>query len=99
MRESKPIRTYKHRKTKGRSLTDVRQLDWLRKQRSEEIKEITINYNAQFDGKPIFFASQVVLLTFGMSVCQYLERELTDREYKQFFLKGGKYNNWRKVNA
>jgi len=95
----KTVRTLKHRKTTGRSLTDTRQLTWLQKQRSEEIKSMTIDYNNRFDGRPIFSHSQVLLILFGMSEHQYLTRELTKREYKQFFLSKGTYNNWRKVNA
>ena len=90
-----PIRTFKG----GRSLTDVRSLDWLQKQRSEEIEQMTLNYNNQFDGRPIFSSSQVLLLTFGMSVSQYLFRELTEKERKQHFFRGGKYNNYKRLRV
>ena len=95
----KTVRTLKHRKTTGRSLTDTRQLTWLQKQRSEEIKSMTIEYNNRFEGRPIFSHSQVLLILYGMSEHQYLTRELTNVEYRQFFLSKGTYNNWRKVNA
>ena len=90
----KTIRTHKHRKTTGRSLTDTRQLIWIQKQRSEEIKSMTIEYNNRFNGRPIFSHSQVLLIIYGMSEHQYLTRELTKREYNQFVFKGGRYNNY-----
>jgi len=90
----KTVRTLKHRKTTGRSLTDTRQLPWLQKQRSEEIKSMTIDYNNRFEGRPIFSCSQVLLILYGMSEHQYLTRELTKVEYKQFFFKGGRYKNY-----
>jgi len=93
----KTIRTLKHRKTTGRSLTDTRQLTWLQKQRSEEIKSMTIEYNNRFEGRPIFSCSQVLLILYGMSEHQYLTRELIKREYKQFFFKGGRYKNYVRV--
>ncbi len=93
----KTVRTLKHRKTTGRSLTDTRQLTWLQKQRSEEVKSMTIEYNNRFEGRPIFSCSQVLLILYGMSEHQYLTRELIKREYKQFFFKGGRYKNYVRV--
>ena len=90
----KTVRTLKHRKVKGRSLTDTRQLTWLQKQRSEEIKSMTIEYNNRYGGRPIFSHSQVLLILYGMSEHQYLTRELTKVEYNQFVLKGGRYKNY-----
>ena len=66
----------------------------MEKQRSEEIKSMTIEYNNRFDGRPIFSCSQVLLILYGMSEHQYLTRELTKVEYRQFFFKGGRYKNY-----
>jgi hypothetical protein len=93
----KTVRTHKHRKVKGRSLTDTRQLTWLQKQRSAEIKSMTIEYNNRFEGRPIFSCSQVLLILYGMSEHKYLTRELTEAEYNQFVLRGGRYKNFKNV--
>jgi len=98
-RKGTSIRTHKHRKTKGRSLTDTRQLPWLQIQRREEIKNFTIEHNNKFGGRPIFSHAHVLLLMFGMSEAQYLTRELTKREYRQFFLSKGNYFNNKKVRV
>jgi hypothetical protein len=94
-----PTRTFKHKKVKGRSLTDTRQLHWLKVKRSREIKEMTIEYNAKYDGRPIFGAAHVVLLNFDMSVPQYLNRELTREEYQTHFLNSGRYNNYKRLRV
>lgn len=89
MKPNRPIRK--------NSATDVRQLDFIRKQRSEEMEQFTKTYNQKYEGRPIFGHVHVMLLLFEMSPTQYLERPLTDREYVQFFRMGGKYLNHRVV--